>query len=304
MSSLPYTESWLPGPQNTSFYTRLYTPSSPKAAVVFIHGFAEHVGRYNHIHPLFPQHNIALFTFDQRGFGRTALDEEAKKKGNGGWGKTSWDMQMQDITWALGIVKEKYGDDIPVFLMGHSMGGAVVLGYAISHPTPNIAGVISTSPLIQQTKPASKVLRWIGSKASVLSPWTLFPAELDVNDLSHDSAFNTAYANDPLIKASGSLKGISDMLGKGDELHRTLHRNWPTKLPVLFVHGTGDKVTSHKATQAFHDNIKVEDRKIILFDDGYHELHNEPDGVKDKLMEEVFRWIEERVLQGLERAKM
>uniref|UniRef100_A0A0W0FSP7 Uncharacterized protein n=1 Tax=Moniliophthora roreri TaxID=221103 RepID=A0A0W0FSP7_MONRR len=82
----------------------------------------------------------------------------------------------------------------------------------------------------------------------MLSLWALFPAELDANGLSHDSAFNAV--NDPLIKASGSLKGISDMLGK----------------------------------------------------DGYHELCNEPDGVKEKLTE-VLGWIEEHVLQGPERAK-
>jgi acylglycerol lipase len=120
MSSSPYKEVWLPGPQSTQFYTRTYAcPSSPKAIIVFVHGFAEHVGRYTHIHPLFAANGITVFTFDQRGFGRTAQDEKEKSKGSA-YGKTSWADGMRDIDWAVGHVKKEW-PEVPVFLMGHSM---------------------------------------------------------------------------------------------------------------------------------------------------------------------------------------
>lgn len=120
MSSNTYTESWLTGPQSTKFYTRTYAPaSSPRAVIVFIHGFAEHIGRYTHFHPLFAERGIAIFTFDQRGFGRTAQDVEEKSK-NSAYGKTSWQDQMGDIAWALAHAKKEF-PGLPVFLMGHSM---------------------------------------------------------------------------------------------------------------------------------------------------------------------------------------
>ena len=75
MSNLPYSEAWLTGPSSTQFYTRTYTPvmfESTKAAIVFVHGFAEHVGRYTHFHPLLSARGIAVFTYDQHGFGLTA----------------------------------------------------------------------------------------------------------------------------------------------------------------------------------------------------------------------------------------
>lgn len=116
-----YTESWLEGPSKTQFYTRTYVPDGdqPKAVIVFVHGFAEHVGRYTHFHPLFAQQGIAVFAFDQRGFGLTGQDVEKRSKGST-YGKTSWKDQMADIAWAVSHAKEAF-KGVPVFLMGHSM---------------------------------------------------------------------------------------------------------------------------------------------------------------------------------------
>ena len=119
-----YTESWLSGPHSTSFYTRLYTPasssspSSPKGVLVFIHGFIEHVGRYEHAHNAWAARGFAVFAFDQRGFGRTALD--AKRSKGSSYGKTSGPERMGDVQWAVRHAKETF-PDAPVFLMGHSM---------------------------------------------------------------------------------------------------------------------------------------------------------------------------------------
>jgi acylglycerol lipase len=51
-------------------------------------------------------------------------------------------------------------------------------------------------------------------------------------------------------------------------------------------------LTSHKASQEFIEKIGVTDKKISLFEDGFHELQNEPDGVKEKLVDEVIHFME------------
>jgi acylglycerol lipase len=120
--SSPYTERWLLGPNSTQFYTRFYpTSSPPKALLVFIHGFVEHIARYTQIHTSFAQHGIAVFTFDQRGFGRTALDEKGGKGRT--YGQTSWAAQFEDIEWAVLYARKEVGEqlEVPTFLMGHSM---------------------------------------------------------------------------------------------------------------------------------------------------------------------------------------
>jgi len=123
MSNETYTESWLLGPQSTMFYTRTYLPPSqqpPKAAVVFVHGYAEHIGRYTHFHPLFAARGIAVFTYDQRGYGLTAQDTKGNKSKGSSYGKTSWKEQMEDVAWAIEHAKETF-KGLPLFLMGHSM---------------------------------------------------------------------------------------------------------------------------------------------------------------------------------------
>lgn len=121
-STEPWKEEWLSGPEGFQFYTRTYSvspPTSPKAIILFVHGFAEHIGRYEHIHINYPKQGFTLFAYDQRGFGKTALDSEKKSKGSK-YGKTSWKWQLGDIEWWIKYLVEKYAG-VPVFLMGHSM---------------------------------------------------------------------------------------------------------------------------------------------------------------------------------------
>ncbi|GLB37350.1 putative serine aminopeptidase, S33 [Lyophyllum shimeji] len=301
-SSTPYTEAWIAGPRSTQFYTRTYTPANlPKAAVLFLHGFAEHVGRYTHFHPLLCEHDIAVFAFDQRGFGKTALDTEGHKSKDSAYGRTSWAEQMADIAWAVEHTKGAFSG-IPTFLMGHSMGGAEALGFAtqsdrFSHSAAlsSLAGIIATSPLILQTNPAPKMLRWVGGKASNVLPHKLIPAEVIPSDLSHDRVVNEAYTKDPLVKNVGSLRGLHDMLSNGEALLATYYAKWPKSLPLLLAHGTEDNITSCKASQAFYDKIPAVDKRIKLFEGGYHELQNEPDGVKEQLIADVVAFVEAHV---------
>ncbi|KAI6046316.1 alpha beta-hydrolase [Pisolithus marmoratus] len=306
----PYTEAWLSGPQQTRFYTRTYKPEDQqtKAAVVFVHGFAEHIGRYEHVFPAWSARGIAVFAFDQRGFGRTALDLENKSK-TSSYGKTSWKEQLEDIEWAVKHVKNEFGT-MPVFLYGHSMGGGLVLAFPTRETAPpspdtvsSLAGVIATSPLILQAKPAPRAARWLGDKASRVFPSVLIPAPVNAKDLSHDQAVDEAYLKDPLVKQVGSLKGISDMLDGGENLLRKDYAHWPENLPVrrfkllclLLAHGSEDKITSHKASEQFYNAVPAQVKHLSIYPGGFHELHNEPNGVKEQLINECITWVERHI---------
>ncbi len=122
-----FKEEWMTDPEGHQFYTRTYAaPAVPSAIILFVHGFAEHIGQYEHIHSKYPTRNITLFTFDQRGYGRTALDVAHRSK-DSAYGKTNWTWQMGDIEhFATYLAKEHPG--VPLFLMGHSM-----VRFIISH---------------------------------------------------------------------------------------------------------------------------------------------------------------------------
>jgi acylglycerol lipase len=272
---------------------------------VFVHGFAEHIGRYQHFHPLLAARGIAVFTFDQRGFGLTGQDTTGHNTKGSTYGKTSWKDQMGDIEWAVKHTQELY-QGVPIFLMGHSMGGGEVLGFATQgdngaqkYTVDALAGVIATSPLLEQTTPASKFVKWMGGKLAAIMPYMLIPAAVKAEYISHDAEVNAAYLNDPLVKQAGSLKGLHDMLTWGETILHTRAAQWPEKLPLLLVHGTEDKISSHKASQAFQDKLSATKKKFSLYAGGFHELHNEPDGVKDKLAQEIIAFIEEHSVAPL-----
>ena len=121
LMSLPYTDAWVDGPLSTKFYTRTYAAATPAVAhVVFVHGFAEHVGRYEQTFPVYALKGISVFAYDQRGFGRTACDK-ANKSPASSWGVTSWKNQQDDIAFFILRERERLGPHLPIFLMGHSM---------------------------------------------------------------------------------------------------------------------------------------------------------------------------------------
>ncbi|KAF8483652.1 lysophospholipase [Russula ochroleuca] len=291
-----FTDAWLPGPKSISFYTRTYHPpsGSPRAVVVFIHGFAEHVVRYEYVHRRWADRGFSVFTFDQRGFGRTALD--SKKSPSAVYGRTGDADQISDVAWALQIAQEA-NPTVPIFLMGHSMGGALVLSFVTRPHTQEsvsqLSGIIASSPCIRLTKPPASITRLLGGIARAILPNQNIPASVDPKHLSRDPAVVKDNETDQLIRRSASLRAVDDMLSRGENLVIKDYKKWPTALPVLVVHGTEDKVCSVEAAKQFVEKLPASDKKISLYEGAYHELQNEPDGVKEKFTDECAAWAEE-----------
>ncbi|KAA1470435.1 lysophospholipase [Dentipellis sp. KUC8613] len=310
-SSEPYTEEWLTGPASTAFYTRTYlpppsssssptTPSdspNPKAALVFIHGFIEHVGRYTHVHAAWAARGFAVFAFDGRGFGRTALDAAHRTRGSR-YGRTSAKEQMLDVAWAVRSVRERWAG-VPVFLMGHSMGGGIVLQFAAGGGDKEVvgalAGVIASSPLLRLTHPPLGLVRWAGGKLGILLPDQYIPATVKPETLSHDPQIVEDNKNDKLCGKGASLRCVDDMLSKGEMLVESGYNSWPVDLPILLFHGTADEVNLFDATKEFYEKVPAKDKTFNPYEGGFHELHNEPDGVKEKVIGDCIAWAEARL---------
>ena len=113
-----YIESWLPGPDRLLFYTLTYKASSPKAILLFVHGFADHVSRYGEVHFRFVTRGVTVFAYDLRGFGRTALDPSQAGAGIS-CGKISRALELEDVEWWVHYLAKEY-PGLPLFLIGYS----------------------------------------------------------------------------------------------------------------------------------------------------------------------------------------
>ncbi|KAI0700467.1 lysophospholipase [Cytidiella melzeri] len=298
---LPYTESWLQGPFSTSFYTRLYNPptSTPLCAVlVFAHGYLEHIGRYTDAHAKWASRGIAVFAYDERGFGRTALDKEHKSPGSV-YGRTGgMKERMSDLEWAIKHARALFSGEVPLFLMGHSMAGGMVLSFATRTEAPPaketivlLSGVIASSPLVRiaDNQPSPFILFVLNILAKIV-PHMSLNTPIQDKVLSHDPTVGESALKDPWIKPIGTTQGVADMIHRGSLLLTEGYKSWPSNLPVLILHGTADRVNEYPQCKQFAELLQAPDKKFVTYEDAMHDLMTEP-AIKDQYFEECVSWV-------------
>ncbi|KAK5006532.1 hypothetical protein LTR39_005636, partial [Cryomyces antarcticus] len=151
-------EGWHTTDDGAKLYTKTWKPSGPpKARLVFIHGFSDHCNAYGILFPTLASHGIEVLSFDQRGWGRS-VHAPAQR---GLSGPTS--RVLADITSFLRSVAPTptCAPAAPLFLMGHSMGGAEVLTYAAQGAPElraRLRGVLAESPFVA-LHPATRPFR-------------------------------------------------------------------------------------------------------------------------------------------------
>ncbi|KAG0251530.1 hypothetical protein BG011_007531, partial [Mortierella polycephala] len=279
-------EEWIKAEDGHEVFTKTwYAVGTPVAVVVFVHGLGEHIVRYDHVFEEFNKAGFQVSAFDQRGFGQTG--KKSKTLGRtGGYAKA-----IPDITAAL---KRGEVEGLPLFLMGHSYGGGLVLNYDCLGPLrTKLSGVIASAPLVlasAPTRPNNLTVSFAGAVSKVL-PSLRIPVNLSSKFISRDPDEIAKYNADPLIHGYGTTKGLFDMLTNGKLLLKTRYQDIATDVPILICHGTKDGLTDHEASKAFFDKIQVKDKEYKIYKDHYHELHNEPESDRKAVIEYYVQWI-------------
>ncbi len=265
--------------QNASDGTALQyyeqTSDNPRAVVCLVHGMGEHMGRYAHVADYFNSKCFHVIGFDQRGHGLSQ-----GKRGH----TPSYDLLQESVSHLIETASSRY-HGLPVFLYGHSMGGNLVLNYAIRNGK-GIKAVIGSSPYLRLSFEPPKWKTGLASLVKNILPGLQQPTGLDTAMLSHDQAVVAAYKADPLVhdKITPSFFLSVHEAGEWAVAHAA-----ELKVPGLIFHGDGDKITSSKATEEFARNSggKAEAK---IFSKLYHETHNEPE--KEQVLSYVAGWME------------
>jgi alpha-beta hydrolase superfamily lysophospholipase len=256
-------------------YARCWEPvGTPKAAIMLVHGHGEHVARYEHVAAALTENGYAMLGFDLCGHGKSA-----GPRGHA----SSYDAYMDDIASFSEQTERRYAG-LPRFLYGHSLGGNLVLNYALRRK-PDLHGVIATGPWLKLAfePPASQVA--LGRLMNKIAPGFTQHSKLDTKGLSHDQAVVDAYDNDPLVHDKISALLFVAMYESG---LWALEHAAEFPLPLLLMHGAADPITSAKASQEFAQ--KAGDKVTLKIWDGmYHEIHNELD--KAEVFNTMLDWL-------------
>ena len=139
--------------------------------------------------------------------------------------------------------------DLPVYLLGHSMGGLITALYSARNPE-GLAGLILSSPGLGIAVEIPAWKRVAGRVLSKVLPTFALPTDLDSALLSHDPASVAAYDQDPLIFKSATARWYTEFIAAQQNLRE---RASSMHLPLLLLVAGGDKIVDPKASLAFYE---------------------------------------------------
>lgn len=268
-------EGTLPGVGGVELYWRGRLPDGEPTGVLLVcHGLGEHSGRYGSVEDALVPDGWAVYGLDHRGHGRST-GRRAHLDRYSDW--------LTDFDAFRFHVAARH-PDLPLFLLGHSMGGQIALAYALDHGA-GLAGLVLSAPALASNavpKAAVPVLRLL---AKVVP--TLRPAGIDPTKVSKDTAVVADYLGDPLVHQGNPTLGLSAALfGQFDPLVR---RARDLRLPVLVQHGTADVLTDPAGTRALEPQIGSPDVTVRWYEGLWHEIYHEPE--REKPLADLRDWL-------------
>jgi len=257
---------------------RAWLPPVPRAVIALVHGINEHSGRYGFIAERANQQGLGLASIDLRGHGRSPGDRAYVER---------FDDYLLDVDALLAGTRE-LASGLPIFLMGHSMGGAIALRWLVQRPQ-TVAGLILSSAALRI---GAEVPRLLIALAPLLSRWLprLRGTRLDPSLISNDPAVVAAYAGDPLV----SLEAPPARTGA--ELLQAMATSQEAAarltLPVYLFHGDADRLTDPAGSREIFDAWGGADRSLRLWPGSRHETLNDLD--REQVVAELLQWVLDR----------
>ncbi|KAI7862762.1 Alpha/Beta hydrolase protein [Spinellus fusiger] len=288
MAQVQVVTAWAKTKDNHDIYTKTWKPvNKPVAQILLIHGFGEHIGRYNEMLTLFAENDIECFAYDQRGWGETGA--KSKDFGN----NQGYSTALGDINDTLEKMKTP---DVPLFLMGHSMGGALVLNLIAQKTKYSsvklLDGVISSAPFVTLVDPPSPFKEYPLRALSKIVPSFTIDAGINLDGINRDKEEMETYKNDPLNHSYATLKTLSELLDNGKALLKT-GKN--IDVPIVIVHSTADPINSYHSTKLVYDVVSSKDKEMKSWEGMYHELHRELKPDRDHVLSHYVKWIKARI---------
>ena len=260
-------------------YWQSWEPPSPKAVVVIAHGLAEHSGRYAHVGERLAAAGYAVTAGDHRGHGRT----------EGSRGNIE---RMSEVLADLDtVLRLAWADhpDLPVFLVGHSLGGLIALDYVISVGQEHLRGLVLSAPAVDPSvgSGAEKVMARVLS--GILPNLPVTP--LDATAVSRDPEVVAAYRSDPLnylgrIRVRTGAEALASV-------DRVIEGLPGVRLPLLVMQGTEDRLVSPKGAETIRERAGSSDITHRTYPGLFHEIFNEPE--QGAVLDDLVEWLDAHV---------
>jgi acylglycerol lipase len=276
-TSMHHASSTLTTPDGLKLHTESWLPDGKsKALVLIVHGYAEHIGRYQWHAEYLVERGYAVYGLDHRGHG--------KSDGLQAYFDT-FDHPVNDLKQAFDQIEKA---DKKVFIWGHSMGSLIALSFALRHQR-ELAGLILSGTAVNADETIPPPLALLGRTLNRFIPRTPLAPALPSTLLSHDPAVAPAYDGDPLIyRGAWRVRTGTLLLKVGQQLRA---RPAELTLPLLIMHGSDDQVTPVSGSELVHARASSSDKTLKIYPGLYHEIHNELD--KATVLDDIANWLDQ-----------
>ncbi len=268
--------------EGTYLYFQSWTPEIQKeelkkGVLIFIHGMAEHSGRYQYPVQYFTSRGYTVYAMDLRGHGKSH-------------GRRAYAESMHQLTEDVRVfvkhVKSCEGARKKYFLVGHSFGGQIVLNYTTHYPD-DVDGVLVSSPNLKLKLPVNFIKRVMAPVLSRVLPRLPLGNDLDPSFVSHDETVVRNFERDPHVLRKITAK-LGDIVLENYLTVMDLARKY--KAPIFMMHAGADLICCPTGTKEFFKRIPHKKKNLKIYKGLYHEIFNELG--REKVFRDMEVWIE------------
>ncbi|MFC3652591.1 alpha/beta hydrolase [Dyella humi] len=267
--------AWLTMADGQRLFLRDWPNRSAHDAVLIVHGLGEHSGRYEALAKWFLTHGYAVRSYDQRGHGHTPGQRAGLRHGD-------------DLLKDLAVVYAHYAAEFGKrpLLLGHSMGGAVVLR-AVLDGRVEPPGLVLSSPALRTFEAP-----WLRRLAAVLArvlPNLPLRSGLPLDGLSHDAKVLEVYRNDPLCTRWVTPR-LADFIFRAGA--SCITEAWRLRVPTMLLAAGSDRLVDPSGSRDFASGAwATKQLTSRFFDTLFHELFNETETGRHQVLTQLAEWL-------------
>ncbi|XP_077307851.1 monoglyceride lipase [Lithobates pipiens] len=264
-------------------FCRYWKPEVPPRALVFVvHGAGEHCNRYDDLAQLLTGLEFLVFSHDHVGHGQSDGDRMMV---------SDFHVFVRDGLQHVDLMRKEH-PNVPLFICGHSMGGAISILMANERPT-DFSGLILISPLVLPNPESASSFKVFAAKILNHVLPNLSLGGIDPNYLSRNKKEVECYVTDPLVYHGGLKVSFGvQLLNATARVEKALPH---VRLPLILFHGTADKLCDFKGSQFMMDTAPSEDKTLKVYENAFHVLHKELPEVTNEVFQEIKSWILQRL---------
>nr|XP_033782345.1 monoglyceride lipase isoform X2 [Geotrypetes seraphini] len=265
-------------------FCRYWKPqASPRALAFVAHGAGEHCGRYDELAQMLTGLNFFVFAHDHVGHGQSEGDRMVV---------SDFQVFIRDSLQHIDLVKKEH-PGLPIYIFGHSMGGAISI-LTVSERPSDFAGLVLISPLILPNPQSATSFKVFAAKVlnHLLPSFSL--GSIDPNIISRNKEEVEAYVTDPLVYHGGMKVSFAmQLLNASARVGKALP---DISLPVLLMHGTDDQLCDIKGSYHLMETVPSQEKILKVYDKAYHVLHKELPEVSSAVFREIETWLAEKIV--------